>query len=101
MGKTITICFTNNKGGSGKTTTCSNLGAAMAQARESGLLDDLELGYEQGFEGYAEEPFDSFSEEAGADENHAEEDGTAAFGDVDFAGNEAEEGLGEENYQEQ
>ena len=40
-------------------------------------------------------------EEAGADENHAEEDGTAAFGDVDFAGNEAEEGLGEENYQEQ
>lgn len=71
------------------------------QARESGLLDDLELGYEQGFEGYAEEPFDSFSEEAGADENHAEEDGTAAFGDVDFAGNEAEEGLGEENYQEQ
>ena len=44
---------------------------------------------------------DSFSEEAGADENHAEEDGTAAFGDVDFAGNEAEEGLGEENYQEQ
>ena len=71
------------------------------QARESGLLDDLELGYEQGFEGYAEEPFDSFSEEAGEDENHAEEDGTAAFGDVDFAGNEAEEGLGEENYQEQ
>lgn len=71
------------------------------QARESGLLDDLELGYEQGFEGYAEEPFDSFSEEAGADENHAEEDDTAAFGDVDFAGNEAEEGLGEENYQEQ
>ncbi len=71
------------------------------QARESGLLDDLELGYEQGFEGYAEEPFDSSAEEAGADENHAEEDGTAAFGDVDFAGNEAEEGLGEENYQEQ
>ena len=26
MGKTITICFTNNKGGSGKSTTCSNLG---------------------------------------------------------------------------
>ena len=30
MGKTVTICFTNNKGGSGKSTTCSNLGAAMA-----------------------------------------------------------------------
>ena len=23
MGKTVTICFTNNKGGSGKSTTCS------------------------------------------------------------------------------
>ncbi len=32
MGKTVTICFTNNKGGSGKSTTCSNLGAAMARA---------------------------------------------------------------------
>lgn len=71
------------------------------QARESGLLDDLELGYEQGFEGYADETFDSFSVEACADENHAEEEGTAAFGDEDLAGNEAEEGLGEENYQEQ
>ena len=42
MKKTVTICFTNNKGGSGKSTTCSNLGAAMAQAgkkaRESVLL---------------------------------------------------------------
>ena len=28
MNKTITICFTNNKGGSGKSTTCSNIGAA-------------------------------------------------------------------------
>lgn len=71
------------------------------QARESGLLDDLELGYEQGFEGYADEAFDSFSVEACADENHAEEEGTAAFGDEDLASNEAEEGLGEENYQEQ
>ena len=25
MDKTVTICFTNNKGGSGKSTTCSNL----------------------------------------------------------------------------
>ncbi len=28
---TITICFANNKGGSGKSTTCSNIGAALAQ----------------------------------------------------------------------
>lgn len=38
------------------------------QARESGLLDDLELGYEQGFEGYADDDFlgeaeDGFGEE--------------------------------------
>ena len=26
MAKTKVICFTNNKGGSGKTTTCSNAG---------------------------------------------------------------------------
>lgn len=32
MDKTMTICFTNNKGGSGKSTTCSNVGAAMAMA---------------------------------------------------------------------
>ena len=43
MGKTITICFTNNKGGSGKTTTCSNLGAAMAQAGEKGPLIDGDM----------------------------------------------------------
>ena len=30
--RTTTICFTNNKGGSGKSTTCSNIGAAMARA---------------------------------------------------------------------
>ena len=43
MGKTITICFTNNKGGSGKTTTCSNLGAAMAQAGKQVLLIDGDM----------------------------------------------------------
>ena len=30
MMKTQVICFANNKGGSGKSTTCSNVGAAMA-----------------------------------------------------------------------
>ena len=51
MGKTITICFTNNKGGSGKTTTCSNLGAAMAQAGKKVLLvdGDMQLNLVAGF----------------------------------------------------
>ena len=40
MDKTMTICFTNNKGGSGKSTTCSNVGAAMAMAGEKVLLVD-------------------------------------------------------------
>lgn len=43
MGKTITICFTNNKGGSGKSTTCSNVGAAMAQAGKKVLLIDGDM----------------------------------------------------------
>ena len=34
MNKTKTICFTNNKGGSGKSTTCSNIGAAMARVEK-------------------------------------------------------------------
>ena len=32
MSKTTVIAFANNKGGSGKTTTCSNVGCAMAMA---------------------------------------------------------------------
>ena len=43
MGKTITICFTNNKGGSGKSTTCSNLGAAMARAGKHVLMIDGDM----------------------------------------------------------
>lgn len=43
MRKTITICFTNNKGGSGKSTTCSNLGAAMARSGKRVLLIDGDM----------------------------------------------------------
>ena len=30
--KTRTICFANNKGGSGKSTTCSNIGYFLAES---------------------------------------------------------------------
>lgn len=43
MKKTVTICFTNNKGGSGKSTTCSNVGAAMARAGKKALLVDGDM----------------------------------------------------------
>lgn len=43
MDKTMTICFTNNKGGSGKSTTCSNVGAAMAMAGKKVLLVDGDM----------------------------------------------------------
>lgn len=43
MNKTITICFTNNKGGSGKSTTCSNIGAAMAREGKKVLMIDGDM----------------------------------------------------------
>lgn len=43
MNKTISICFTNNKGGSGKSTTCSNIGAAMARAEKKVLMIDGDM----------------------------------------------------------
>lgn len=43
MKKTVTICFANNKGGSGKSTTCSNVGAAMARIGKKVLLVDGDM----------------------------------------------------------
>ncbi len=40
--KTKIICFANNKGGSGKSTTCSSVGYAMAQAGKKVLLVDCD-----------------------------------------------------------
>ena len=43
MNKTTTICFANNKGGSGKSTTCSNVGAALAEMGKKVLLLDGDM----------------------------------------------------------
>ena len=49
------------------------------QARESGLLDELESGYEEGFEGYTDDPLISVAEEDAAEaaEQEAAEDEAA------------------------
>lgn len=41
--RTEVICFTNNKGGSGKSTACSNLGSALARAGRRVLLVDGDM----------------------------------------------------------
>jgi chromosome partitioning protein len=43
MKKTRTICFTNNKGGSGKSTVCANLGYELSQAGKKVLLLDGDM----------------------------------------------------------
>ena len=43
MSKTIVIAFANNKGGSGKTTTCSNVGCAMALQGKKVLMIDGDM----------------------------------------------------------
>ena len=41
--QTQVICFANNKGGSGKSTTCSNIGAAMALEEKKVLMVDGDM----------------------------------------------------------
>lgn len=43
MSKTTVICFANNKGGSGKSTTCANVGYALAQNGKRVLLVDGDM----------------------------------------------------------
>lgn len=43
MKTTKIICFANNKGGSGKSTTCSNVGAALAQSGKKVLMLDGDM----------------------------------------------------------
>ena len=43
MAETKVICFANNKGGSGKSTTCSNVGAALALAGYRVLMVDGDM----------------------------------------------------------
>ena len=43
MKKTTVICFANNKGGSGKSTTCANVGYALAMSGRKVLLIDGDM----------------------------------------------------------
>ena len=43
MRETKVICFANNKGGSGKSTTCSNVGAALAGMGHRVLMIDGDM----------------------------------------------------------
>lgn len=43
MAKTKAICFTNNKGGSGKTTTCSNVGFGLRELGKKVLMIDGDM----------------------------------------------------------
>lgn len=43
MGQTKTICFANNKGGSGKSTTCSNVGYGLSQLGYKVLMIDGDM----------------------------------------------------------
>ena len=43
MAKTVTICFANNKGGSGKSTTCANVGYDLSRMGYRVLMVDGDM----------------------------------------------------------
>ncbi|MBR2904026.1 MAG: ParA family protein [Clostridia bacterium] len=62
MSKTKVIAFANNKGGSGKTTTCSNVGCAMAMQGKKVLLIDGDMQMNLTLSFFDEEEALAFSE---------------------------------------
>ena len=54
--KTKTICFTNNKGGSGKSTTCANLAFELTSAGKKVLLIDGDMQLNLSLSFFDEEP---------------------------------------------
>ena len=62
MSKTKVIAFANNKGGSGKTTTCSNVGCAMAMQGKKVLLIDGDMQMNLTLSFFDEEQSLAFSE---------------------------------------
>ena len=66
MKKTKTICFANNKGGSGKSTTCSNVGYGLRELGYKVLLIDDFLANGKALEGLAELVTKSGAELVGA-----------------------------------
>lgn len=60
--KTQVICFANNKGGSGKSTTCANVGYALTQLGKKVLLIDGDMQLNQSLSFFSEEDVLKFAQ---------------------------------------